>query len=572
MKRKLIDIDVINGLENRSINVALKEINEAASIIADKLKLESLEVHCINETEVTFVTSDDNYVHASYKIDNNNLLLENIKELVVNEESQRIASIQNLSFMLESIIEDKADEANEHFNSYMNLPLNKKIFKESVKAPKKKLVENTEVKKVNEFTEFGKIVNKTKLVEWEAISENVAEFINFKKGLNSKDNVKINEDENNNVVSLNIPVLKARNEGKILSFNWKTPSAEVSYQKSKISNQRSKAKMMVKENIFAKAMNDLRHANALSDVNMLESTLENIVGAWPSLVYLTKKELTNIVKESLDTINAHNYDDEVCEFMADAILRTAHNIYEDRVQTVFKVAGVEASKDFERFQEVSEAIYPKMDEDYNRELGAFQDVFSALKETYSIAANVNNKIVKAKVQNILESIQDILNNNKVVDYSVLEEANNIISSIVEANIPMAEKDWHVSDKAHTSLGGDNPYTDKLAKVDAFPAKYNGDWKSAAPVSDGKSYSGSLDKEMSSAHTSSGKDIFPNLSNPYILKDEKPQVHDDSPNVIDSDNLATNQGGDTWPNLSNPYLPKNGMTLDQSFQHLTASEK
>jgi hypothetical protein len=569
MKRKLIDIDVINGLENRSINVALKEIKEATEIIADKLKLGSLSLHCMNESEVTFVTPDDNYVHASYKIDNKNLLLENIKELVVNEESQRVSSIKNLSSMLESIIEEKNDEADEHFNSYINLPLNKKVFKESIRNSKKKIEESTKVKKINEFNEFGKLINKKKLVEWEAISENISEFINYKKGSNFKDNVKINEDENKNVVTINIPVFKVRNEAKILSFDWKTPNSQVTYQKSKISNQRSKAKCMVKENIFAKAMNDLRHANAISDPRLIESTLENIVGAWPDVLYLTKKELTNMIKESLDTVSAHNYDDEVCEFMADAVLRTAHNIYEDRAATLLKIAGLEATNDFEKFQEVSEALYPQMDEDYTKELKAFHDVSSALKETYSIASNMNNKIVKAKIQNILESIHEILNNNKTVDYKVLEEANHIISSIVEANVPLASKDWNVSDKPHTTVNGENPYTDKLAKIDAFPSKYNGDWKSAAPVSDGKSYSGSLDKEMGSAHTSSGKDIFPNLSNPYILKDVKPEVHDDSPNTVDSNNLATNQGGDTWPNLSNPYIPKNGMTLDQSFQHLNA---
>ena len=565
MKRKLIDIDVINGLEKRSINVALKEINEAAELLAAKLKVESLAVHCINENEVTFVTPDANYVHASYKVDNQNLLLENIKELVVNEESQRNASLKSLSDMIENLIEDKNDAANEHFNSYVNLPLNRKVFRESIKDNKKKIVESKEIEKVNEFAEFSKNVNKRKINEWKAISENISELINFKKGSPLETMVKVNEDESKNVVSVKLPVLKVRNESKILSFDWDTPKTDVTYQ-------RSKMKKVVKEAIFAKAMNDLRHANAISDVGAMETTLENIVGAWPNIVYFTHKELTNVIKEALDAVNAHNYDDDTCQFMADAILRTAHNIYEDRVAKVFKAAGLENSREYEKFAEISETIYPKLDEDYRRELTAFHDAFVALQDAHTVASHANDKIVKARLESILESIEDILNKKKNIDFSVLEEANNVLTSIVEANIPMAEKDWHVSDKAHTSLNGSNPYTDKLAKVDAFPAKYNGDWKSAAPVSDGKSHSGNLDSEMSSAHTSGGKDIFPDLSNPYILKDQKPQIHDDSPNVIDGDNLATNQGGDTWPKLSNPYLPKGGMTLDQSFKHLSDSEK
>ena len=565
MKRKLIDIDVINGLEKRSINVALKEINEAAEIIAEKLKVESLTVHCINENEVTFVTPDSNFVHASYKVDNQNLLLENIKELIVNEESQRISSLQSLSSMLESIIDDKNENADSFFNSYIKLPLNKKVFRESIRGKRNKIVETKQNEKINEFSEFSKNINKRKLVEWKAVCENIAELINYKKGSPLKNMVKINEDNENNIVSVKIPTLKIRNEGKILSFDWKVPSSEITYQ-------RSKMKKVVKENIFSKAMNDLRHANAISDVALIEATLENIVSAWPSIVYFTKRELSGIVKECLNNSNAHNYDDSSCEFMADAILRTAHNIYEDRVAKVFKTAGLENSNDYEKFAEVSEIVYPKIDEDYRREITAFHDAFSSLVDAHKIASSLNDKLVKARLENVLESVEEILNKERNIDFNVLVEANNILTSIVESNVPMAQKDWNVSDKVHTSVNGSNPYTDKLAKVDAFPSKYNGDWKSAAPVSDGKSYSGNLDAEMSSAHTSGGKDIFPNLSNPYILKDVKPKINDDSPNVIDSDNLATNQGNDTWPNLSNPYLPKNGMTLDQSFKHLNDSEK
>ena len=48
------------------------------------------------------------------------------------------------------------------------------------------------------------------------------------------------------------------------------------------------AKKLVKENNFLRAINDLRRANAVSDVKEVETTLENIVGAWPSLVFLNQ--------------------------------------------------------------------------------------------------------------------------------------------------------------------------------------------------------------------------------------------------------------------------------------------
>jgi hypothetical protein len=146
----------------------------------------------------------------------------------------------------------------------------------------------------------------------------------------------------------------------------------------------------------------------------------------------------------------------------------------------------------------------------------------------------------------------------------------LIKSLTEAfNLPMSANTIDNYGSPHTSVNGDNPVLAKKAKVDAFPSKYNGDYKGAV-TSDGKKIG--VDDSAKSAHTSGGSDLFPSLKNPYVPKDVIPQVNDKDPNKVEGDNLATNQGSDTWPNLSNPYIPKDGMTLDQSFQHLHASDK
>lgn len=187
-----------------------------------------------------------------------------------------------------------------------------------------------------------------------------------------------------------------------------------------------------------------------------------------------------------------------------------------------------------------------------------------------VAKNNGDKVVKAKISEALETLDSILSGNQKLDFNTLEESNEIIKSIAEAfNLPMTSNTMDVSDKAHTSLNGDNPILAKKAKVDAFPSKFNGDYKGVV-ASDGSKIG--VDDSAKSAHTSGGKDIFPNLSNPYVPKDVIPHVNDKDPNTIEGDNLATNQGSDTWPNLNNPYIPKNGMTLDQSLAHLKASEK
>lgn len=564
MKRKLIDINVISEIENKSINVAMKEISESCDILAKRLKADSLKVHCLSESEVTFVTPQNTYIHATYTLDNNNLLLENIKELVVNEESEKKATKDFVTNMLEAILEEKAEVANEMFESYINMPSNKRVFKEGLsKNLKGKKINEESTKKTSEFDSVKSFFKKSKIEEFKAISENVQEFLNYKKGNPLFNNVSINHDESNNIVAVKLPRLKIRNEGKILSFDWKTPNAEVTYQ-------RSKAKNVVKENNFLRAMNDLRRANAISDIKEVETTLENIVGAWPTLVYLTQNELASIIKEALEASNSSNYDDETCSFMAEGILRTAHHAYSDRVNKVFKIANKETSETYEDYQETCEKVFPVLDDQYTKEFQSFADTYKMLDEALNVVSRNNgSSIVKAKLAEALEELESVVSGNSELNYKALENGNNLIKSLTEAfNIPMASNTIGSYDKPHTSLGGDHPVLAKKAKVDAFPSKYNGDYKGVV-ASDGNKVG--VDDSAKSAHTAGGKDIFPNLSNPYVEKSVTPVVNDKDPNHVEGNNLATHQDGDTWPNLNNPYIPKNGMTLDQSFMHLKASD-
>lgn len=565
MKRKLIDINVINELENKSINVAMKEINESCDILAKKLKTESLKVHCLNESEVTFVTPQNTYIHATYTLDNNNLLLENIKELVVNEESEKIANKNFISNMLDAILEDKKEVANDMFENYINMPISKKVFKEGIsKNTKGKKINEENTRKSSEFDSVKNLFRKSKIEEFKAISENIQDFLNFKKGNPLFSNISVSHDDSNNVVSLKLPRLKLRNEGKVLSFNWKTPSAEVTYQ-------RAKAKGVLKETNFLRAMNDLRRANAISDMKEIEVTLENIVGAWPSLVYLTQNELSSMIKEALEASDSKNYDDETCQFMAEGILRTAHHAYDDSVRKIFQINNQETSEDYESYREACEKVFPVLDDQYNREFQSFVDTYKMLDEALNIVSKNNgSNIIKAKIAEALEDLESIVSGKSSLNYNALESGNNLIKSLTEAfNLPMSSNTIGDYDKPHTSLGGDHPVLAKKAKVDAFPSKYNGDYKGVV-TSDGQKIG--VDDAAKSAHTSGGKDIFPSLNNPYILKDVIPHVNDKDPNNVEGNNLATHQDSDTWPNLSNPYIPKNGMTLDQSFAHLHASEK
>src|SRR5690606_36945407 len=148
---------------------------------------------------------------------------------------------------------------------------------------------------------------------------------------------------------------------------------------------------------------DLKRYNAISDDASLEETLEAIVSRWPNVLYLTQNELAEQIKLSLETANAKNYDDQMCEFMAEGILRVAHHAYTDRVRKISNLAGVggdltsecqECEDAYLEFKQVVDQFYSNLDESENSELRVFSDLFNALHEVYRLAAEFGDEATK----------------------------------------------------------------------------------------------------------------------------------------------------------------------------------
>ena len=131
-----------------------------------------------------------------------------------------------------------------------------------------------------------------------------------------------------------MPTLQKRNEAKVLSFDWKTLD-------TKVKVLRNAMKKLAENQNFIKAMVDLKRYNNISDNESLHETLEAIVTAWPDVLYVTEEELASQIATALETANVSNYDDNTCQFMAEAILRTAHHAYTDRVRKIASLARVQ---------------------------------------------------------------------------------------------------------------------------------------------------------------------------------------------------------------------------------------
>ena len=405
---------------------------------------------------------------------------------------------------------------------------------------------------------YARKVNQSKLHEWTVLSENVLDYVDFQElGPALKDS-RIQQDNKGNVTAVSIPRSHTRNEGKILSFNWKTLDHEIKYS-------RNGAKNLQNEAAFCKAMATLKRYNAVSDNEGLQTTLENIVKDWPHVIFLTQDELSQSISEALSSAGVQSYDDRICNFMAEGILRTAHDAFTGRVKKIVDIAQLEPtveSKDaYLVFKDVVDRFYPTIDESEKSQYQVFADLYKALHEMHRIVDREGDEALKSEVASYLHDCELVLNRQAEPTLELAENIAVWLHNLVESNVDRADDSWSVSNDVHTTISGDHPDMAKMATVPNIPGRYKGDWGDELPVSDGKSYkSGEAEKMKNSWANVGGDSTAPNLRNPYIpepfgqykMKGEKSVVDD-------NDDFGTWQGKDTWPQLQNPVIPDGGMS-------------
>jgi hypothetical protein len=586
MKRKLINYDVFKAIENNSIRQAEKELTENVDSIAKAIGRENIDLYTINENDATFTTDSGTLIHATYLVNDDSLILENIEELVVDQESQLNEGKKFLDEMVDKILEDRNDLASDAFSNYFSLPLIRSNLQEGVINEAKKgkkmpawLLERFKGKKHKKHKKMskreeklGKHKNKRnkhigskipakKLVEWNNLAKNILEFVDFKEN-GFVNNFSVARDASGNVTSIKIPRSRLQNEAKILGFKWKTLNTEVM-------DQRDLSKCLGKNELWGKACADMKKFNAMSDGAKLEETIENVVAAWPHIIYLTESELANLIKDTLVSEGIRNFDDEVCQFIAEGVLRTAFDNYKDKVNGIYKLANVFESGDYDHFKLVSEALYDKLDEVRHAEETALSDLYKAVNEVASVAERHGDSTTKHEIGTILAGIENAIRTN-ADSVAVMEEAALLLKGTAETNLPMSGT-WNVSDKVEDTITGEVPVLSKYAKEDGFPGKYA---STKAPfVSDGKNYRKQGVDDLKSGYlTMNDKDVYPNVSNPYVPKAGDFKIHGEKTIDGDSDQLAHDGGNDTWPSLKNPYIPSNGMAMSDSLKLLKSSER
>jgi hypothetical protein len=594
MKRKLIEYQVFEKIQNESLSSAEGELIKAANILAKTLNCEGLELNCYGPEDVLYESLDGSYVHANYQVRDGYIEFDRVEQLIINEETERAKSKEVISDLIDSLVESNQEKANSLFESWLDLPVTKRIFNEVKKmrvvpirksvggktkvvgykkarwetTPKKKESSTKTMKRMKSKVKNNKKMSsslkkmlsakrkkiKASIGEWSNLVNNVETYLEYCEFGPVLSESQIKHDENGNVVAVRIPTLNLRNEAKVLQFNWKTLNTDVVVK-------RSGAKKIAENEQFVQKVTELKRHNALSDDSALEEALEEIASNFSEVLYLTQDELAAQINKALEFAGATNYDDQACEFMAEGILRMAHGAYVDRVAKIVKLAGAsikeDASDKYEEFKSVVETYYKNLDETSKVEMQVFVDLYEALRSVYEMAKEESAEEIVEETASHLDELLAIIKGETQPSLTVAEEASAWLYDIVETNLET--NDWNVSDSPHVSATGEHPELAKKAKMGYAPASdFSGEYGDPAPVSDGKSYKGGLADEMRDDAWGNvgGEEVFPSLDNPYVPKpfgDYKIKGEKD----VDSDSaqLAHAGGNDAWPALENPYLPK-----------------
>lgn len=594
MKRKLIEFDVFERIKKDSLSTAQRELEEASSYLAKALDLESVSLNCYGSEDVIFESIDGNYVHANYKIDNGFVQFDNIQELIINEESERAKSRQTLSEMLDCLIESKESEAEGLFEEWMGLPGSKRIFTEARKrrsvpvrkdgkptgkykiaywndTPKKHQSAKTKLarakgkklanKKRSDSKKKFMAMNRKRanatighmVKEWHVLAENVLGYVDYYENGPVMSNSQIRTDDANNVTSVRIPTAKIRNEAKVLQFNWKTLHTDV------VVKRNGSKKMHENEN-FAKDIAEIKKQNALSDEKSLSECLEKTASNWPQVLYLTQSELAEQVKAALELVNATNYDDSTCEFIAEGLLRTAHEVFVDRVAKIVKLSGASVNENsndkYSEFKNIVESYYKRLDESTSLEMQVFVDLYETLRGVHELAKEEENVELAVEASEYLDELFKIIRKESEPSLELASEAASWLYELVESNLETM--DWS-EDKPVVTADGEHPDLAKKARMSYTPSSDFAGKDNKSSASQGKGEDAGVTSELENDGFSNegGDGVYPSLGNPYLLNNGEFKMKGEPDVDSDSGQLAHWGSSDTWPNLQNPYVKNTG---------------
>lgn len=528
MKRKLVELEAFKNIEKNSITYKEVEIKESKDVLADVLGLSELNFHCLNEDVVYFKNGTSNFVKANYEINESNVVFNNIEEIVLDENTIINEGRKCLAEMIDAVIEDKKDVADKAFVQFME---NRRMTRNmGPRLAKKKMRSLSEDRACKAKHKAMKVNAPGKVNEWSTVAKNILEYVHFMNNDSVLSEVNVKKDANGNPVAIKMPCKQLRNESRLYSLQLKT-------LKSEIKDFREEALKLHNDLKFCRMINGVKLLNNISDADRLEESISQLVSKYPSLVYLTESELSNVINRSLQTVGSHNFDDQTCEFMAEGLLRYAHSLYSDRVERVLELAKAKPEGDDEylAFQETVSKFYNELDETLSLEKHVFEDLHKAISQVHEITKD-------AQSAKLLESLSLMLADEAELDLDLAKDAAEWLNAVVKESIKDA--DWEIVTKPYVTKTGEHPDMITKSKADAQPSDYINDVQGV----------GQLDDEGAKPASSRPRGVGANTANTYPNISKNPCLLDDAGAEDQEGTKLGDYKTDTYPNIRNPYLP------------------
>lgn len=560
MKRKLVNLEDFSKIEKASLSKAEYELSEAAGYLSRTLGTGPLSFRFFNENLAVYETDKGTYVQAGYGLKGDEVVLENITELVIDRDSLRKRLREHVAKTIEGVIDGNKATAIKHFREYVEefcrfwrstraLTEAKKCGPKGCKTEKMPWGKQGWKKSPIHTVKAGF----KKLKEWATVASNVAGYMAFVESGDVLSQASVQRNAAGDVVAVRLPNSRLRNEGKIIQMTYKT------LMSTELKELRESAHHLPADGRFVKAVGELKRLKNMSLDRDLEEGFGKVVTAHPAVLCLTADELSKTIREALEAAGDGNYDDETCAFLAEGILRTAHDAYAARVETIAKLAGVHPTDkgvSYEQFVEIGANFFPNLDESSGRELQMFADLYETLIEVRRTASECGNDHVRGESAENLAKLHAVLHGESRANLEIASAAADLIGTVVESsstNVASSKnQDWDVSNDAHLTHNGDHPAMAAKAKVSGIPT--DGDhWDAPG----GMCLTDDGGKPNSKASKDRGLKGWSNkgnwkIDNPYLPKSSIPTMKGE-PGVDKNwdDGFAMSNSKDTWPNLQNP---------------------
>lgn len=439
METKVIEQDVFEEIQKRSFANVEKELVSAGKVLS-QLAGKDLYIRSVNEDYVVYRPAGNSNVllKATYSFtENDTIKLKNFERLVIDENSVNEARRNILRGLVDALYNDDTDTASEIWNRVSVSEMVKSKAQKPGKAPGDAGVDNADEEGQDKKGKArsarkpdGKYGSKTsskdELLNLKAVDDALEEYAGVLPNYNEvkrhlleavkqvaeivceqqtgifkikfKDVISENDDEENDDEESDEKKDEKKDKKEIDEIEIDTDDKKESKKKNsekskkhreKVKKEREKLSEKEDEDDFEDEVVDVKRKNNEKDEKGLGETLMNLVAKNPSIIYVSKNELKEMVSRILAKRKEKNWDKELCEDIAYGLKKLAHSTYTDQAYDIIKYAATDevwgleeevSDDDFEAFEQVSERY--------------FEDVYKTAEKQYNSLTHLSEMLAK----------------------------------------------------------------------------------------------------------------------------------------------------------------------------------